>query len=68
MTVKDALYVLRNADAMCLGYDGCAFPFDKCNKLFVDAFLDYVVDEICCTDGCYEIIVASAPLKVGEPG
>ena len=64
MTVKDAIHVLKTAKTISLGYGDNLIPFDKDNQLCVDAFGDYIVDEIKgLEDAYYEINIAMRPLK-----
>lgn len=67
MTVKEAVRVLKSAKTITLGYGDNIVPFDKDNPLSMDAFGQYVVDEIRgLEDDYYEISIAMRPIKVGE--
>lgn len=64
MTVKDAVKVLKHAKKIVLGYGANAVPFDRNDALMMDAYGDYLVDEIRADDGgYYEINIAMKPLK-----
>lgn len=66
MTVKEAVRVLKTADTICLGYGANAVPFDKSDPLVLEAYGNFVVDDIRCEgDGCYEINIAMRPIKEG---
>ena len=66
MTVKEAISVLRSAKTISLGYGDNVVPFDKDNPLSLDAFGQYVVDEIRGSeDDYYEISIAMRPVKEG---
>ena len=67
MTVKEAVRVLKSAREISLGYGDNIVPFDKDNPLSLDAFGNYVVDEIRGSEGdYYEISIAMRPIKMGE--
>lgn len=64
MTVRDAVKVLKTAKEIKLGYGENAITFDKNDPLMIDAYGDYVVDEICGDSACfYEIGIAMRPVK-----
>lgn len=66
MTVKDAIKVLKHAKSIDLTYSANAVPFDHHDALMVEAYGDYVVDEIRSDrDEHYEISIAMRPVKVG---
>lgn len=64
MTVNEVTKLLKTAKAIMLGYGGNAVEFDRNDALMVDAYGNYVVDEIRC-DGeqCYEISIVMFPMK-----
>lgn len=67
MTVKEVVKVLKTAKKIVLGYGANAVPFDKDDMLMMDAFSDYIVEEIRCEgEGYYEVNVAMRPMKAGE--
>lgn len=67
MTVKDAVRVLKSANAVALRYGDDIVPFDKDNPLSMEAFGQYLVAEIRGSDDdYYEISVAMRPAKMGE--
>lgn len=67
MTVKEAISVLKHAKTISLGYGDNTVPFDVGNPLSLDAFGQYVVDEIRgFEEGLYEINIAMRPVKEGE--
>lgn len=64
MTVKEATMVLKHAKKIVLGYGANAVPFDKNDALMMDAYGDYLVDEIRADeDGYYEVNIAVRPIK-----
>ena len=64
MTVRDAVNVLKHAKKIVLGYGANAVPFERSDALMMDAYGDYLVDEIRADDGgYYEINIAMKPLK-----
>lgn len=66
MTVREAVCVLRTADTICLGYGANAVPFDKNDALVLEAYGNFVVDEIrCASEGYYEINIAMRPVREG---
>ena len=66
MTVKEVVSVLKTAKKIVLGCGANAVPFDKDDSLQLDAFGNYVVDEIRAEgDGYYEVNIAMRPVKGG---
>lgn len=66
MTVKEVVSVLKDAKKIALGYGANAVPFDKDDLLMMDAYGNYIVDEIQGSgDGYYEVNVAMRPMKAG---
>lgn len=66
MTVKEVIKLLKGAETISLGYGANAIPFDKDDLLMVDAYGNYLVDEIRTDDGkYYEVNIAMQPVKVG---
>lgn len=66
MTVKEVVGVLKTAKKIVLGYGANAVPFDKNDALMLDAYGNYVVDEIRADDdGYYEVSIAVKPIKEG---
>ena len=64
MTVKEVTMVLKHAKKIVLGYGANAVPFDKNDALMMDAYGDYLVDEIRADeDGYYEVNIAFRPIK-----
>ena len=64
MTVKEVVTALKTAEKIVLGYGANALDFDKNNPLALDAYGDYIVDEIQTDDGkYYEVNVAVRPLR-----
>lgn len=64
MTVKEVVAALKTAEKIVLGYGANALDFDKNNPLALDAYGDYIVDEIQTDDGkYYEVNVAVRPLR-----
>ena len=64
MTVKDAVKVLKQAKKITLGYGANVVMCDVSDPLVLNAFADYVVDEICGVgDDEYEINIAVTPVK-----
>lgn len=64
MTVKEVVKVLKHAKTIVLGYGANAVPFDQNDALMMDAYGDYVVDEIRSDDGgYYEVNIAVRPIK-----
>lgn len=67
MTVRDAVKVLKQAKKITLGYGANVVMCDVSDPLVLDAFADYVVDEIYgAGDDEYEINIAVAPLREGK--
>lgn len=70
MTVKEAVKVLKRATKIELVWAGDALDFNKDNALMMEAYGNYVVDEITTgygteDDEIYEISVAMQPMKAG---
>ena len=68
MTVKEAVSVLKSAKEIKLSWNGGTIPFWKDDRLQMDAFGNYVVDEIVALndpEDFYEIIIAMMPVKEG---
>ena len=66
MTVKEVVHALKSAKHITLGYGDNAVPVDKDDGLMMDAYGDYLVDEIRGGDeGIYEICIALRPVKGG---
>lgn len=66
MTVKDAIKVLKHAKEVSLTYSANAVPFDHHDALMVEAYGDYVVDEIRSDrEEIYEISIMMRPVKEG---
>ena len=63
MTVKEVVRLLKTAKSISLGYGANAVQFDPRDTLVVEAYGDFVVDEIQCEDGHYEVIIAMRPVK-----
>lgn len=64
MTVKDAIKVLKHAKDIEIAYSGNAIPFDINDALMVDAYGNYVVDEIRSNrEEHYEISILMRPVK-----
>lgn len=64
MTVKDAVKVLKRATKITLGYGANVVMCDMTDPLVMNAFADYVVDEIYgLGDDEYEIDIAVRPVK-----
>lgn len=65
MTVKDAIKVLKHAKNITLAYSANAIIFDINDALMMDAYGDYVVDEIRANEEeHFEISIAMRPVKV----
>ena len=66
MTVKEVVRALKTAKKIVLGYGDNAVPFNKDDSLMMDAYGDYLVDEIRGDeDGYYEVSIAMRPIKAG---
>ena len=68
MTVKEAISVLKSAKEIRLSWNGTSLPINREDRLQMDAFGNYVVDEISVwpeLDSVYEIVIAMTPVKVG---
>ena len=66
MTVKEVVAALRTAKEIVLGYGANVVTFDKNDALMMDAYGNYVVDEIRAEgDGYYEVNIAVRPIKEG---
>lgn len=68
MTVKEAISVLKRAKEIRISWNGSSHPICKDDPLQLDAFGNYVVDEIESwpdMDGVYDIVIAMTPVKVG---
>lgn len=66
MTVKDALKVLKQAVKITLSYGANSIPCDVTDSFVLDAFGDYVVDEICGVgEDEYDINILMQPVKEG---
>lgn len=67
MTVKEAVSVLKRANEIKLVWCGDVLDFDKNNALMMNAYGNYVVDEVMAGFGeeVYEITVAVTPMKEG---
>ena len=70
MTVKEVVKVLKTAKTIALGWDGNAINFNKNDVLMMDAYGDYLVDNIRAVgadeDAYYEVNIAMRPVKAGE--
>lgn len=67
MTVKEAIGVLKSAQKIVIGYGSDSVPFNKDNPVSVDAFGDYIVDDIKgFEDDYYEINILMKPVRKGE--
>lgn len=70
MTVKEVVKVLKTAQTIAICWDGSSFKFSKDNVLMMDAYGDYVVDNIQAVgedkEGYYEVSIAMRPVKAGE--
>ena len=67
MTVKEVCAVLKTAKKIALAYGANAVDFDKDDLLMLDAYGNYIVDEIRGdADGYYEVSIAIRPMKEGE--
>lgn len=66
MTVKEAVTVLKAAQKLVLCWDGSSYPLERTNALMMDAYGNYVVDNIqTIGDEQYEINIAMRPVKEG---
>lgn len=66
MTVKEVCAVLKTAKKIVLGYGASAVTFDKDDLLMMDAYGNYIVDEIRGdADGYYEVNIAMRFMKEG---
>lgn len=66
MTVKEAVTVLKVAQKLVLCWDGSSYPLERTNALMMDAYGNYVVDNIqTIGDEQYEINIAMRPVKEG---
>ena len=68
MTVKEAIGVLKSARDVRITWGSFSLPICKDDPLQMDAFGNYVVDEIEAVDtgaGAYEITIAMVPVKEG---
>lgn len=69
MTVRETVSALRHAERIALGYGANAIHFDPKDPLAMDAYGDYVVDEITTDDGkYYEVNIAVRPIRQGNEG
>lgn len=66
MTVKEAVSVLRKAKDIRIGWNGNSIAFDRNDMLMMDAYGDYIVEEIIGDGNPYEIGIAMRPIKAGE--
>lgn len=67
MTVKEVIKVLKTAKKIVLGYGSNAVPFDPNDRLMMDAYGCYIVDEIMGDgEGYYEVSIAMRPIKEVE--
>jgi len=69
MTVKDAVSVLKKAKTIALGWDGSSVEFQKDNLLMLEAYGNFVVDNIQAVgsdeEGYYEVNIAMFPVRAG---
>lgn len=66
MTVREVCAVLKTAKKIVLGYGANAVSFDKDDLLMMDAYGNYIVDEIRGdADGYYEVNIAMQFIKEG---
>ena len=63
MIVKEVVRLLKTAKSISLGYGDHAVQFDPRDMLAIEAYGDFVVDEIRCEDGHYEVNIAMRPVK-----
>ncbi len=69
MSVKEVVRVLKNAKTIALCWDGSSIFISKDNVLMMDAYGDYLVDNIEAVggeEGFYQVTIAMRPVKVGE--
>lgn len=67
ITVKDAVAVLKSANKIVLGYGANAVSFDTGDPLVLDAYGDFLVDDIKgFNEGYYELNIVMRPVRVGE--
>lgn len=63
MIVKEVVRLLKSAKSISLGYGDHAVQFNPHDALATEAYGDFVVDEIRCEDGHYEVNIAMRPVK-----
>ena len=63
VTVKEVVRLLKTANSISLGYGDHAVKFDTNDTLATEAYGDFVVDQIHCDDGDYEISILMRPVK-----
>lgn len=63
MIVKEVIRLLKTANSISIAYGDNAIMFNPKDTLAVEAYGDFVVDEIRCEDGHYEINIAMRPIK-----
>lgn len=67
ITVKDAVKVLKTAKTISLSYASSAIPFSADDPLMMDAYGDYLVDDIRgFKEGYYELNIVLRPVRVGD--
>ena len=63
MIVKEVVRLLKTAKGISLGYGDHSVQFNPNDALAIEAYGDFVVDEIRCVDGFYEVNIAMRPVK-----
>lgn len=64
MTVKDAIQILKHAKDIRLAYGDNCVPFSHQDALMVEAYGDFVVEEIQShIPECYELTLLLRPVK-----
>jgi hypothetical protein len=67
MTVREAISVLKTAQKIAIGYGSDSIPFNKDNPVSLDAFADYIVDDIKgFGDDYYEVNILMKPVRKGD--
>lgn len=66
MTVRKVVSALKTAKNIMLVYGANSVSFDKSDTFAVEAYGDYLIDEIVSVGkGDYELIIAMRPVKAG---
>lgn len=65
MTVKEVMRLIKVYNSISLGYGESAIKFNKEDALAMEAYGSFIVDEIRCENGNYEVNILMRPVREG---